>query len=47
MSTAKLDGDGEIFNLMPKSIEMTKFIIKNGDEEVEMEQMLIQSMANI
>lgn len=41
------NGENKMFVLMPRSIEMSQMIVKKGDEEIQMEQMMIQSMANI
>jgi len=41
------NGDNKMFVLNPKSIEMTKMVVKKGEEVQEMEQMMIQSMVNI
>lgn len=41
------DPDDVLINLTPKSVEMSQLVIKKGNEEVPMEQMMVQSMANI
>jgi len=41
------DGSNKVLILNPRSIEMSQMIVKKGEEEVQMEQMMIQSMANI
>ena len=41
------DPEDVVINLTPKSIEMTNLVIKKGDEEVQMEQMMIQSLVNL
>lgn len=33
--------DDVIINITPKSVEMTNLVIKKGEEEVQMEQMMI------
>jgi hypothetical protein len=43
----KTNPDDVVINITPKSVEMTKLVIKKGEEEVQMEQMMIQSLVNI
>ena len=35
------------FAIVPKNLEVTNFKMMRGDEELEMEQMMIQSVINI
>ena len=48
MTVTEQDGD-KFLNIIPKNLELTKLKVLKGEgqEEVEMEQMMIQSMANI
>lgn len=38
---------GKVLNFSPKAVTITQLVIKKGEEEMSMEQMLIESMLNI
>jgi hypothetical protein len=47
ITTNNSNPDDKVFIFTPKAIEMANMIVKKGDEEMQMEQMMIQSMFNI